>query len=222
MIKAVIFDFDGLILETEGPIYQSWQEIFEGHGLQLSFDYWSTIVGTTDVEMEPIELLEKDLGRALDREALEVGRWQREHELILGRPILPGVLDYLESARRLELKIGLASSSPCEWVEGHLSRLGLIDYFESIKASDDVERTKPDPALYLAVLFELGVAPREAVALEDSPNGVTAAKRAGMYCVAVPNELTGRLPINGADLRLESLADLPLEVLIEKIEQIRV
>ena len=219
MIEAIVFDFDGLILETEYPIFQSWVDLFQSYGLALSFDYWATIIGTADVETEPIELLEKELGRSLERESVEAGRWQREREMVLAQPILPGVTDYLEDARRLGLRIGLASSSPCDWVEGHLDRLGLLGYFETIKASDDVERTKPDPALYLAALADLGVAPGKGLALEDSPNGVLAAKRAGMYCVAVPNRLTRDLPFNGADLMLESLAEMPLRELIQRLFQ---
>jgi HAD superfamily hydrolase (TIGR01509 family) len=143
---------------------------------------------------------------------------QRETSLILEQPVLPGVLDYLEGARRLGLRVGLASSSSCEWVLGHLSRLGLLNYFHEIRASEDVKRTKPDPALYLQVLHGLGVPAEQGVALEDSPNGILAAKRAGLFCVAVPNALTRRLPLDHADLRLESLADLPLESLLVEVE----
>jgi beta-phosphoglucomutase-like phosphatase (HAD superfamily) len=115
------------------------------------------------------------------------------------------------------LKIGLASSSPCEWVEGHLERLGLRPYFESIIASDDVVLTKPDPALYTSACAALGVEPGRAVALEDSPNGALAAKRAGLHCVAVPNELTKFLPFPAVDLRLDSLAEMSLDDLLAKL-----
>jgi len=217
MIRALIFDFDGLILETETTIYQSWQEVFQSYDCKLLFDDWSTIIGSANVAFNPMDELEKQLGRDLDREQVEALRWQREYKLVLKQPIMPGVQDALDDAKRLGLHIGLASSSPCEWVVGHLSRLGLIEYFETIKGSDDVALTKPDPALYLEALSALNVPGERAVALEDSPHGVLAAKRAGMYTVAVPNDLTRRMPFQGVDLRLDSLADMPLKNLLAEL-----
>ena len=99
---------------------------------------------------------------------------------------MPGVLDYLRDAHRLGLKVGLASSSSCAWVEGHLVRLGLREYFDCVRARDDVSITKPDPALFLSAVETLGVQPCEAIAFEDSRNGLIAARRAGLHCVAVP------------------------------------
>ena len=149
---------------------------------------------------------------------MEHGRKAREAALLSAQSIRPGVVETLQTARRIGLKIGLASSSPCRWVTGNLERLGLIDYFECIRCQDDVQLTKPDPELYLAAAACLEVPPVEAIAIEDSPNGVTAAKRAGMFCVAVPNDLTSGLRLDHADLRLDSLADLPLEELIAKAQ----
>ncbi|HEY6408189.1 MAG TPA: HAD-IA family hydrolase, partial [Ktedonobacteraceae bacterium] len=117
------------------------------------------------------------------------------------------------------LKIGVASSSGHEWVDSHLARLGLIDYFDSIKCYDDVKHTKPDPELYLAVLTALGVQGYQAIALEDSPNGVIAAQRAGIFCVAVPNPVTRQLSLDHADLYLSSLSDVPLEELLVKVQE---
>jgi beta-phosphoglucomutase-like phosphatase (HAD superfamily) len=103
-------------------------------------------------------------------------------------------------------------------VRGHLARLGLYQRFDAIKTADDVKRTKPDPELYVAALTALGVQPTEAVVFEDSPNGVTAAKAAGIYCVAVPNRVTALMKLDHADLRLNSMADLPLASLVKKAE----
>lgn len=219
-IRALIFDFDGLILETEGPVYKSWQELYQEHNCELSFETWGNIIGMAEAAFDPIDELEVQLGKKFpDRESLVSRRRQRESQLILQQSVLPGVKDYLQAAKRLGLKIGLASSSTSEWVFGHLSRLGLLHYFDCIKTSDDVARAKPDPELYLAVLKELGISPDEAIVFEDSPNGVLAAKAANLYCVMVPNELTRRLNLNHADLRLSSLAELPLEDLLARFEQ---
>ena len=217
-IRAIIFDFDGLILDTDGPIFQSWQELYESYGGQLSFSTWSEIIGTISNEYDHFEELEEQIGYGLDRARLSQQRRQRELDLIATRPTQPGVQDYIKGSKRLGLKLGLASSSPCNWVTGHLTQRGLIDYFDCILARDDVSQVKPEPELYLTVLTKLGVRAEEAFVIEDSPIGVTAAQRAGLFCVVVPNALTARLPLDHADMHLNSLADLPLEALIAKVE----
>jgi HAD superfamily hydrolase (TIGR01509 family) len=221
MIRALIFDFDGLILDTESPVFRSWQEFYEANGGRLEYTQWAQVVGTVSTEADHFARLEAQIGIALDRQTLGPQRRQRESELIQSQPILPGVQAYLVTAQQLGLKIGMASSSPCQWVMGHMQRLDLLKYFDSIRARDDVERVKPDPELFLAVLADLGAEPREAVAFEDSPFGVQAAKAAGLLCVAVPNPITRQYSLAQADVRLESLAELSLHSLIEKVEYLR-
>jgi len=213
-IRAVIFDFDGLILDTEGPIFQSWQELYQSFGGTLTFEAWSTIIGTISNEHDHFEGLEEQIGYPVDRLTLSPKRRGRELELIANQPIRPGVEQHLQDARRLGLKIGLASSSPCIWVVGHLEQRGLISYFDCIEARDDVSQVKPEPELYLKVLSHLGVRADQTFVIEDSPIGVTAAKRAGLYCVAVPNELTRHMHLDHADLLLHSLEDKTLPELV--------
>ena len=220
-IRALIFDFDGLIIDTEVPCYQSWQEIYREYGGDLPFALWVRALGSSyeAAGFDPHGHLEQLIGQPLDRAEVEARRARRELELIEAQPVLPGVEAYISDARRLGLKLGIASSSPREWVDRHLRRVGLDRHFDVIRTSDDVGRVKPAPDLYLAALEGLGVRPDEAIALEDSPNGVTAAQEAGIFCVAVPNRLSERLPLEHADLRLASLADLPLEELIPLVEK---
>jgi HAD superfamily hydrolase (TIGR01509 family) len=214
-MQLVVFDFDGLILDTEAPVYDAWQAIYAEHGQQLDFDRWAECIGTADT-FDPCLHLETLLGRPVDADPLR--RRQRLHAdaLIAVQPVLPGVREYLEEARRLGLRLGVASSSSRAWVEGHLTRLGLRAHFEVVRCAEDVARVKPDPALYQAVLQATGVLAQQAVALEDSPNGVLAAKRAGLTCIAVPNPLTLRLDLAAADLTLASLADVPLADLLAR------
>ncbi len=219
-ICGLIFDFDGLILETEGPVYQSWQELYASYGLTLSFEKWVTIIGTHDLLFDAWAELVEQVGRPLNREEIEPKRMQRELELVHTQPVLPGVTDYLTRAKHWGLKVGLASSSSRRWVTGHLDRLGLLGCFDAIRAREDVTRTKPDPELYQSALAGLALQPQEALAFEDSPNGVLAAQRAGIFCVAVPNPLTQYLPLDHADLRLESLASLPLDDLLRKVSRL--
>jgi HAD superfamily hydrolase (TIGR01509 family) len=218
-IKALIFDFDGLILETEGADHQSWAELFESHGGQLPFSKWVTLIGTEEGTFDPALELEEQIGRKLDWEQLKPQRYQRWLELIAAQSVLPGVVEYLEDGKRMGFKIGVASCSPLAWLNQHLSRRGLLCYFDSIRGKDHVSITKPDPAVYQAALGALQVRGDQAIAFEDSPNGIQAAKEAGLFCVAVPSELTSGLPIDKADLQLSSLADIRLEVLLQIVEK---
>ena len=214
MIRAIVFDFDGLILDTEEPVYRSWLEVYEAHGEELPFERWIQIVGSTTTGFHPQHHLEERLGRPLPQEVLD-RRIGRRTELILANKVLPGVVQRIDEARQMGLKLGVASSSTQDWVRGHLARLGILECFDCLRCRDDVEHAKPEPDLYLAVLECLGVSASDAIAIEDSPNGVTAAKRAGIRCVAIPNSITERLDLSHADLVLGSLADVTLRRLLE-------
>ena len=217
MIRAIVFDFDGLILDTEEPVYRSWLEVYEAHGETLPFERWVQIVGSTTAEFHPQRHLEERLGRPLSQEVVD-GRIGRRTEMILAQQVLPGILQYIDDASALGLKLGVASSSTRDWVSGHLERLGILGRFDCVRCRDDVNSAKPAPDLYVAVLDCLGVSPSEAFAIEDSPNGVIAAKQAGMLCVAIPNSITARLDLSQADLVLRSLSDLSLHDLLQRLD----
>jgi HAD superfamily hydrolase (TIGR01509 family) len=216
MIRAIVFDFDGLILDTEEPVYRSWLEVYEAHGEELPFERWVQIVGSTATGFHPQRHLEERLGRSLPKEVLD-GRIGRRTELVLAQKLLPGVVQHIDQAKALGLKVGVASSSTADWVKGHLSRLGILEKFDCVRCRDDVANAKPEPDLYIAVLECLGVTASEAIAIEDSPNGVTAAKRAGLRCVAIPNSITAKLDLSGADVLLGSLAEISLAELLKKV-----
>ena len=217
MIRAIVFDFDGLILDTEEPIYRSWREVYEAHGETLPFERWVQTVGSTTANFHPQHHLEERLGRPLSQDVVE-GRIGRRTELILAQQLLPGILNYIDAGKSLGLKLGVASSSTRDWVSGHLERLGILGRFDCVRCRDDVTNAKPAPDLYIAVLDCLGVSHSEALAIEDSPNGVTAAKQAGMLCVAIPNSITVRLDLSHADLVLRSLSEVTLPDLLQRLE----
>jgi HAD superfamily hydrolase (TIGR01509 family) len=206
VLKAIVFDFDGLILDTEEPTYRSWVEVYRAHGEELPFDRWLQTVGSSNAVFDPRGHLEERLGRALTDQVLDE-RKRRRTELVLEQAVLPGVAELAAAARDIGLKIAVASSSRRSWVTEHLDRLGILGLFECIRCRDDVQQVKPAPDLFLAALECLGVEACDSVAIEDSPNGVLAAKAAGMLCVAVPNSITaGQEDLGRADLVLPSLA----------------
>jgi len=212
--RALVFDFDGLILETEGPSLESWIEIYREHGFEVPLQKWHGDIGS-DRGFEPVDYLAALVGEGLDRAATQQRRDQRKNELIGALDLMEGVRDYIADARRMGLKLAIASSSSREWVLGHIERLRIHAFWDAVLTRDDVARTKPAPDLYVAAVKALDVHPSQAVALEDSPNGIAAAKEAGLRCVAVPNTLTRDLDVSRADVRLASLAEMPLERLLD-------
>jgi HAD superfamily hydrolase (TIGR01509 family) len=218
LIVALIFDFDGVILDTEMPFFLTWQEVYEEHGFDLSLQDWGTMLGSSSDPEEPYQILEEKLGRSLDRAALKAKRSGREMDLLRDEGVLPGVKAILKEAQRLELKLAVASSSERSWVETHLTQLGLLDMFDCVKCAEDVECTKPHPDLYLAACRDLGVHPNQAIAFEDTLHGVMSAKKAGIYCVAIPNQITRHQRLDAADVVVDSLEDVDLGDLIGKVE----
>lgn len=217
-MDLLIFDFDGLILDTETASYQAWSEIYGSYGASLPLDQWGLCVGTSHEHFNVYRYLETRSGKNLDHRALGKRHHERVMELLLPMEPRPGVLDYLEEARKQKIALALASSSPQDWVVGHLSRLGLAELFHSIRCADDVEQVKPHPELYQLTLTFMGVPPERALAFEDSPNGIRAAKAAGIKCVAVPNSVTRQFDLGQADHRLDSMADLSLRELLHLVE----
>lgn len=215
MIKALVFDFDGIILDTETPTYRATQSIYQEYGVECPIDVYANTAGTQDENFDFVDYLSEQVGHTVDRDKLVREQHKRMLALIEKEEVLPGVVSILEAAKQSGLKIALATSSGNHWAQGHLERLGIRHYFQVIFQADDVEKTKPDPALYSKAVEALGVQPEEAIAFEDSYHGLIAAKAAGLYCVVIPNEVTQGLNFSKADLKLKSLADVTLLELTE-------
>lgn len=221
-VRAFLFDFDGLLLDTELASRAGWERLYREHGHELPTDLWATLVGTTHSPWDPMTHLEELVGEPLEREALNERRYAHEIALIEAEELRPGIAEYIAAAQSHGLKRAIVSSSTRDWVDMHLERLEKAVGWDAICTADrDPARAKPSPTLYLEALEALGVTADEAVAFEDSPNGVLAAKAAGIFCVAVPNEVTRDLGLEeaGADLVLDSLADLPPETLFAQLEE---
>jgi HAD superfamily hydrolase (TIGR01509 family) len=221
MLKALIFDFDGLILDTETPEYLAWKDIYQEHGFELPHEEWEKIIGGYGLSnfdaAEHLSLLSQG---QLDAASLRARHRSESGALIHAQSILPGVMDIILEAKQLGLKLAIASSSHHAWVDNHAERLGILHYFDAVVCADDVGigRTKPNPDLFLLALHQLQVQKIEAVAFEDSPNGVKAANQAGIFVIAVPNPVTSLLNLEDADLALKSLADLRLPELLDKVK----
>jgi HAD superfamily hydrolase (TIGR01509 family) len=215
-IEALLFDFDGTLIDTESAEYHAWEQTFADYGVELTVERWSSCIGTIG-GFEPLEELERALG-AIDRDEVEQARRRRLFQLLAREALRPGVARYLDDARRLGLKIGIASTSTEEWIVSQLARIDRSDTFDCMVCANlDPERAKPRPIVYLEALDRLGVERHAAIAFEDSPNGVAAAKAAGIYTVAVPNRITATLDLSDADLLVRSLEELPLEDLLERV-----
>jgi len=221
VIRALIFDFDGLILDTETPDVHAWENIYAEYGFPFPLESWAQIIGGTGASTFNAAVhLQSLLSDSLDLDDLQKRQNRISHSLVDEQTVLPGVMDYLQDAKRLGLKLAIASSSSHSWVDTHAQRLGIFHYFDKVICADDVApgRTKPNPDLFLKALDQLDVRKSEAIVFEDSPNGVRAAKSAGIIVVAVPNPVTSLLSIDNANLTLRSLADLSLSELLNKVQ----
>ena len=219
MIRALVFDFDGVIADTEGPEYRAWQETWAEYGHELTLEEWVQCIGTNDADgWHPLTALAERMGEDFDRHDANRRRRARHEPAIhaLAEP-LPGIVDLLDQADAAGLATAIASSSGDDWVPVLLAQLGLTERFAHLSTFDGTCPAKPAPDLYLRACDKLEVEPHEAVAFEDSPNGIAAAKAAGMWCVAVPHEITAGLDLSAADLVIPTLGGVALDRLLARL-----
>lgn len=212
MIRALVFDFDGLILDTETPLIDSYRDVHATHGVPFDHATFLRNVGHADYSFDPWH----GFSPHTDRATLEIERRARKDARLLEQAVLPGVVALLDAARESKLRVGLASNSEHDWVEPQLARLGLLDRFEFLACREDAPSPKPEPDLYKLVLNRFGLRGFEAIAFEDSHTGSLAAKRANLWCVAAPNVSTAHHDFAHVDLRVTSLAEVTLCALVEK------
>jgi len=217
-IQAIIFDFDGLILDTETAALESWRSIYAEYGHDLSLELWKDALGRAPGHgFDAAAHLATLVQTPVDRVVLLAERQARKRQLCETLMVLPGVTEVLDEARELELPCAIASSSDREWVEGWLRRHDLYDAFVCIRTSDDVAVAKPAPDLFLSAASCLQVPPAHCLVFEDSPNGVLAAHEAGMRCVAVPCAITAQVPMPPVDLLLPSLDAMSLRDILARL-----
>jgi HAD superfamily hydrolase (TIGR01509 family) len=215
-LAGLLLDFDGLVVDTETPLFEQWQAVYRERGHTLGLDLWQHALGTKG-GFDPCAHLSSLVGPGLDCDALKSDVWRRNVERCAAQPLLPGVRSLLEEARRLRVKVAVASSSSRSWVSRWVEHHGIGDLIEAVCGREDVAKVKPDPELFLLAASRLGAAPAGCIVFEDSPNGVLAARRAGMRSVAVPNALTRGLDLMGPDLVLSSASELPLAAIARQL-----
>lgn len=213
-IKGFVFDFDGLILDTEIPLFEVYRELFAGYGVEITMRQWWRIIGTGHGEYDPLEHLVQVSGDHHTTSDFSQLINERVDERLKSMAPLPGVVDFIQQANRLNISMAVASSSSRAWVFRHLDRLGLTSSFQHILTFDDVQHPKPDPELYLLAASRLNISPANLIAFEDSYNGIKAAKAANLYCIAVPNEMTREMQLDQADKIVGSFTELSVSDLL--------
>lgn len=205
MIAAIVFDFDGTIVDTEIPAFDSVAEMFAARSHELDRHRWVSFIGTrVDAFDDALTRLAASTGESYaDLYAHAV---QRHRMLTDQAKARPGVVDLVAECRSLGIPLAVATSASRRWVETHLDRLGLLGAFDTIVPAEEVENHKPHPEPYLTACARLGAIPTRCVAIEDSPTGVLSAAAAGLLTLGVPGPLTAHLELHGADVVLDSLA----------------
>jgi HAD superfamily hydrolase (TIGR01509 family) len=207
-IAAVLFDFDGVLVDTEWAIYDAWHRTFRNHGHPLPLDVYTQCIGSDFDTWSPKSHLEQLTGMAFDWHDLDTRRQEEILRDLDGAGAMPGAVELIEAVAGAGLKRAVVSSSSHHWVDGWLGRLGLSPQFDAIVCRGDAEKIKPAPDLYLEAARQVGVDPCECLVIEDSMNGVKSAKAAGMPVWVVPNRVTACLDFSLADAVFPSLHEL--------------
>lgn len=216
-MRALLVDFDGVVIDSETSDYEAWRFVYARHGVEMPRAEWVARIGSDGSGFDPLAHLVERARGPLEVEELQADRRRRRDELLYALRPLPGVVDWLEAGRAAGLRLAIVSSSPHEWVDGLLRHVSLRSHFELLVTREHVSQVKPHPELYETALRRLGIDAHEAFALEDSPNGVRAATRAGLRCVVVPGPMTRDLAFDAAHLRLGSLAEQSLDQVLARL-----
>ncbi|PAW64375.1 MAG: hypothetical protein B9S38_16445 [Verrucomicrobiia bacterium Tous-C4TDCM] len=206
--SAVLFDFDGILVDTEWAIYEAWHRTFLAHGHPLPLETYTQCIGSDFDTWSPKVHLEELTGRSFDWHQLDEARQAEIRRDLEQAGPMPGVVALLEKLTAQGVPLAVVSSSSHHWVDGWLEKLRLSSYFREVVCRGDAPRIKPAPDLWLEAVKRLGFPAGECLAIEDSLNGVKSAKAAGLKVWAVPNRTTACLDFSLADRVVASLEEL--------------
>ncbi len=212
-IKGIIFDFDGVLVDTEWAIYQSWVHLYAREGQEISIETYSPCLGAGYSHWDPAKHLESLTHRSYDWEIETPARQARLEADLERSGLMPGAVELMDWCDAHGIPMTVASSSSRRWVEGWLNKLGIYSRFKGVFTRTDGYPVKPDPALFLAAQSCIGVPPEDCLIIEDSENGTIAAQNAGIPCVAIPNRLTVHSDLSRAQFHAVSLSALLTEIL---------
>jgi HAD superfamily hydrolase (TIGR01509 family) len=212
-LKAVVFDFDGVCIDTEMARYLSWQRIYESFALEFPREEWIKNIGKATNIFDPYPHLERLVGRTLDKETILATHYDADIEITNGMPLQPGFAERLDEAASRGMKCAIASSSSHRWVDGHLRYRGLLDRFAVTVCREDTVSHKPHPEPYRTALRLMGVESGRAVAVEDSPLGIASARAAGLFCIGVPCSMTKDMDLGAAELLVGSLREVTFDAI---------
>lgn len=207
-MKAVIFDMDGVLLDSEPVHYEAARQLLAAHGKEFTFDLHEKFVGVT--EQYFWEAIIKHFDLKEDWKEL-MKKKERLYQQLLGTKALalPGVIELLQKLQHTQLAV--ASSSPREEVEMVLKKIKVHHFFDVIVSGDDVKLSKPNPEIYLLAATKLGITPQECIGIEDALHGVKAVKAAGMKCIGITTSFSQKeLKAAGADDVIHNFAQFDL------------
>ncbi|WP_075982840.1 HAD family hydrolase [Bacillus massilinigeriensis] len=215
MIKAMIFDFDGTIIDTESLWFKVYKEVLhKEYDVELPLEEFVKVIGTTDEAL--VAYINNQSKKEVDHVELNQRLHERFQSLKSTLVLRDGVKELMNEANKLGLEIAIASSSGRKWVEDFLIRFQIRDYFKVIKTKEDVLKVKPSPELYMKAVKDIGINPYEAIAIEDSVNGSIAAIKAGLSTVIVPNDVTSLLEFDARAQVYKNFSEVKLSEIIKK------
>lgn len=212
MIKALIFDMDGVIIDSEPIHFESDKMAMREYGIEITDEILNNYVGVTN----PVMLAELKEIYSLDCSVDELLHKQLKYKFELfgtkKLKMIDGIRELIDLLKGKGIKVGLASSSPGEFIELILKNLGIINFFDVIVSGEAVSESKPAPDIFLKASALLGVAPDDCLVIEDSEHGVKAAKSAGMGCIGYANANSGNQDLSMADLSVASIRDININL----------
>ena len=207
----MLFDFDGVLVDTEWAIYQAWRRTFEAHGHELPLAMYTRCIGSDFTTWSPKTHLEELSGKGFDWHDLDARRQQEIRRDLTHEGPMPGAVTLLEKLTSAGIAQAVVSSSSHQWVDGWLAKLGLAGHFKTVVCRGDAPRIKPAPDLFLEAARRLGIEPSGCLVIEDSLNGLASAHAAGMPVWVVPNRVTARLDFAAAERVFGSLDECAAE-----------